>query len=442
MKRIFVEFIILICSIILPGSVFAVSGFSEKMLLDELNSNDDICFPRVCTGNNNAVYVIWSDQDKSGTTSIFFVVSLDGGVSFEEKQEIEVVTDEDVIVSSPNIGVDSKGTIYIVYSRYDSNNSQFTLLLRKSENGGKSFEKQTIFERQSGASTILGSHYGSDIKFTDKGIYYVWTSYSDIFCVCINDDGNDFEVIEVEDQQSEADESIVARYKIWPSLAVDSNDNTYVVWYEAHILKDKITDPKLFDLYFAKLYKDHQSFTEYKMIAKCDSFQGFVVAPSIISTSSNQVFVFWNKAASSSHDAALTQPINKIMSNDGGVTFSEPSKITFGEDATVQNHGVRIDQNDGIHFIYFLSNNGTLYYNKSSNLCTSFNESVKIGLMAFWADMCLSKNDEIVYIVWPEKQQNGKMCINFSRSTNKVIGEGTPKSKTGGGGCFIQNVLY
>lgn len=440
MKRLFIGFAIIIFSMIVPLAVLAATEFSDKLLLGEIQSDDPVgmCYPRVCTGSNNEIYVVWSDgdADKDYATRIYFTRSLDGGLSFEEKREIDVVTKEDVYTSPPKIAVDTKGTIYIMYSRYIFDDDQLTLILRKSEDSGANFNTETVFTEPD--SNIQSTFYGSDIKIKDDVIYYVWSNYRDIFLARSMIGRNKFEVFEIEPGKSNHG-VFPAKRKIWPSLAIDLKNNVYVAWFETLI--DENTTIPLFDLYSAKLENDQQSFTESKMIAKCDSFGGFIAPPSIVVTLTDTLYVVWNKVASSPANMTIG-PLYTMFSNDDGSTFSDPVEITFGEDAMVNKRKMTIDQNDAMHFLYFSSNDGTLYYAKSTDLCNSFEDHKKIDSMEIWADMCLNKKEERVYVVWyaDEAKPSG---VYFSRSV-KETDENTPPADVsgsgGGGGCFIDRM--
>lgn len=85
-KRLLIVFVI-VNTIIVPVELFAATGFNAELLLGQtLPSNTS--YPRVSAGSDNTIYVVWS-QDDGDATSIFFARSLDGGLSFEEKREIE-----------------------------------------------------------------------------------------------------------------------------------------------------------------------------------------------------------------------------------------------------------------------------------------------------------------------------------------------------------------
>lgn len=184
--------------------------------------------------------------------------------------------------------------------------------MRKSEDNGKSFDKQTVFARSIGGDNII--YYGSDFKITDNGIHYVWSGNREIFLARSLDGGNNFEVLEIEEGQGDNDSSQIIKGKIWPSLTVDSNNNTYVIWYETHIEENTIQP--LYDLYTAKLKNGQKSFTESRIIAKCDSWKGGIMQPSIVATSNDKVFVFWNKAASNFQDNLYSKPLYTMSSDE------------------------------------------------------------------------------------------------------------------------------
>jgi hypothetical protein len=442
MKRLCIGFAVIIYSMIVPVDMLAATEFSDKLLLGELQSDEavGICYPRVSTGSNNEIYVVWSDgdADKDYANRIYFARSLNGGLSFEEKQEIVVVTDENVYISPPKIGVDSKGYIYIIYSRYILDDDQLMLIVKKSEDSGVNFNTRTVFTELD--SHIESTSWGSDIKIKDDVIYYVWSDYRDIFLARSIDGGGKFEVFEMEPGKSSFGVFPVKR-KIWPSLAIDTKNNVHVVWFETLI--DENTTTRLFDLYSSKLENEQPSFTESKMIAKCNSFAGFIAPPSIVVTLDDSIFVSWNKAASSFTNIT-TAPLYTMFSNDEGGTFSEPFEITFGEDAMVNKRKMTIDKNDAMHFLYFSSGDGTLYYTKSFDSCNSFEEKKKIDSMEIWADMCLNEKEERAYVVWYAEQAEPS-GVYFSRSVKETDGNSPPVNDSGsgggGGGCFIDSMI-
>lgn len=430
MKRLFIGLTIIICSMVVPVGVFAANDFSAEMLLGKTHPSN-VSYPRISTGTDNAIYVVWSDKDDAGATTIFFTRSLNGGASFEERKEIGKNTAADVYLTAPEIGVDSEGTLFIVYSRYDYPESRFSLLLSKSEDNGASFDNQTVFTKPIGGPVTEENltFYGSDIKISDNGLYYTWSGYREIFLARSLNGGNDFEIIEIVDEQTTDDDPALKVLKIWPSLAVDLNNNIHVVWFESHLDEDTIQP--LYDLYTARLDNKRNRFSESKLIAKCDYWAPLMLQPSIVVTSNDSVFIVWNKSGSS----------YAISSKDGGDTFSKPLEIKFGRDAVVQNRTMVVDLNDVLHFLYLLGGNGRLNYTKSSDLCNSFDNSMQIGSISAMADMHLDEEKEKIYVVWEDPQKSG---VYFSKSGDYPPDD-MPNSGSsgggGGGGCFI-NCVY
>lgn len=336
--------------------------------------------------------------------------------------------------------MDSQGTIYIVYSRYDyqdASNGQFSILLRKSEDNGANFDKQTVFIKalDSFLTEENFTFFGSDIKIKNDDIFYVWSGSREIFLArgTNTNGGSNFEVFDIKEGQITNDVLLSNMHKIWPSVSIDSNNNVHVIWFESNLQEDKV-NPK-YDLYSAKLENKQNLFSESKLISKCDnSLAQIMLQPSIVTTSTDTLFIVWNKPNGSS----------AVFSNDGGETFSESIEITFGMDGGVQNRRMVVDQNDELHFLYLSASNGTLHYTKSSDLCNSFDKSLKIGTISAMADMHLDEKKKEVYVVWEDPQKSG---IYFSRSVEttdeNMAADSTSESAGGGSGsvCFIHSAL-
>lgn len=450
MKKLISGFAIL-CCLILPAGVLAASGFSDPLLIDGLQMDEDgidvgPSDPRICTGSNDAIFVTWVDEDETGATGIYFTRSLDGGKSFEEKQRIDYsgATDgDDVILSDPEIDIDSEGTICIMYSKRDTEADEtFSLILRKSEDDGGSFDSQTVYS---------DNHYfpaaSEGLKITDRGIYYLWSTIGGIYLARMEGD-NDIDVIELLREGEAPGSSISARSMAWPSFTIDSDNNIYVLWFEA-ILDIEESYIPLHDLYFAKLENGQDHFSGIKRVAKCDSWAGALTKPSIMKTSTDTLVIAWNDGASSIEDAfgGVPQPLYSALSDDGGATFSDPLEVSCGETGYIRQLSMTIDQNDAIHFLYQLSGNGSLNYGKSSDRFNSFDPILRIDDMVYLSDMCLNEKEDTVYAVWHYQgnstNPSAKEGIYFSKS-----GEGAPDvvdagsgGGGGSGGCFIQGLL-
>jgi hypothetical protein len=110
----------------------------------------------------------------------------------------------------------------------------------------------------------------------------------------------------------------------------------------------------------------------------------------------------------------------------------------------VNKRKMTIDKNDAMHFLYFSSGDGTLYYTKSFDSCNSFEEKKKIDSMEIWADMCLNEKEERAYVVWYAEQAEPS-GVYFSRSVKETDGNSPPVNDSGsgggGGGCFIDSMI-
>lgn len=95
--------------------------YSAPLKLADIYSGS--CSPRISSGPNDEVYVVWHDKDETdpedATINIYFRRSINSGSSFEQPLAIENDDTLDVVVTYPQMAVDSDGAIYIVYSKYN-----------------------------------------------------------------------------------------------------------------------------------------------------------------------------------------------------------------------------------------------------------------------------------------------------------------------------------
>jgi hypothetical protein len=438
-----------------PTSAYAATGFSEKLLLDEGDPDVDALFahPRMCIGPNNIIYIIWVNNYGDGKC-LLFTRSLDGGISFEKVKQLDCKTSssEPRISANPEIGVADDGTIFIFYSKHNLETNQITLILKKSENEGAYFDTQTLYTEQLTTEAIPYAGQRADIKITENGIYYVWNEHDQNYLTRSTGVDNSFETIKM--KPIEDDNGLSPnQFNKAPSVAIDSNNNLYVVWKAGNVDPDDVVKKAKY-VYSAKLDNGNNHFSEYNMAAKCEpSNSSSFGSPSIVTTTDDNVFIFYNIMGNDFIDSFYKDPLFTRFSNDGGSSFSEPLEITFGEldgFESVSINAMAKGQNDVMHFAYlFLEmaewTNGTLYYSNSSDSCNSFSTGVKIADLVSDSDMCLNAEDGTIYVVWDQSfpVEDSPHGVYFSRSIdlpddNSSEDNGNTDSESGGGGgCFI-----
>jgi hypothetical protein len=399
----------------------------------------------IVSGPQDAVYVLWFDRDEElddGTAAIdiYFTRSLDGGASFDETVIIENGDPPDTGVSYPRMAVDGDGMLYIVYCKYDYQedyqDGQFSIIVNKSEDEGATFVRETVYTEHMGDLLTCENFlfHGADIKIAHNRLYYTWSGYREIFLARSNGE-NKFEVLDVE---HEGNEDAYASSKVNPSLAVDLNNNVYVTWMEAHSFEGSAEFN--FNLYISKLANDQQQFSEIKMIGELDSTGEFMGRPLIVTHSADSIFIAYNTPTG----------CMKLSSENGGESFSNPLKTTFGIDSEVLNFKTIMDPSDVMHFLYVsFDASSTLYYSKSRDYGESMEDTVKVSPQeADTADMDWNDTKDMAYIAWFTQQDNSIYFSNSLEGASEVQppAPNPEPSKTdgggsGGGGCFIHSIL-
>ena len=175
---------LLICLSIAPLTTFAGQvQFSQEIKVTDfdIDANPD---PKICVSSNNKIYIVWIENDDR-SDHLYFSRSQDGGLTFEEKREIESNGD---ISGDPRIGVDSHGRIYIMYKEL-FDHLEIRLILKTSDDDGESFQTSTIAT----AGILRISLSSEDMKIIDDTIYYLMDDY----LLRSTDGGNNFQIISI-----------------------------------------------------------------------------------------------------------------------------------------------------------------------------------------------------------------------------------------------------
>jgi hypothetical protein len=173
--------------------------------------------PVVALGSGNTVHVVWNDETP-GNSEIYYKRSTDGGSTWGG---ITRLTWNSGLSHYAEIGVDSSGNVYVVWSDYTPGDPE--IYYRRSTNGGMAWE---------GVKRLTWSSVGTyqpEIAVDSTGIIHVlWHSASP---------GNS-EILHKRSIDGGATWSGANRLtwtsgsSFTPAVAVDSSDNLHVVWYD------------------------------------------------------------------------------------------------------------------------------------------------------------------------------------------------------------------
>jgi hypothetical protein len=261
--------------------------FNEPENMSE-NTGDSFNPEVICEGNN--VYVVWQDNTP-GNFDIFFAVSTDGGQTFSEPENISENTGDSF---APRISSEGNN-VYVVWQ--DDTPGNVDIIFARSTDGG-----QTFSIPPDNLSENAGGSFGPQISTEGNKVYVVWWDTTignrDILFARSTDGGQTFSI--PPDNLSEN-----AGASAGPRISSEGN-NVYVIWTD--------TTPGNDDIFFAVSTDGGLTFSEPENISENtgDSF-----APRI-SSEGNNVYVIWVD------DTPGNDDIFFAVSTDGGQTFSIP----------------------------------------------------------------------------------------------------------------------
>ncbi|MCA1830608.1 MAG: hypothetical protein LC663_03730, partial [Actinobacteria bacterium] len=121
------------------GTTVVAKGSSAPNLLGKFNDKTALNADRTGTCND-AVYFAWSRFSGNGDVSIYFVRSLDQGVTWSNAANL---TPNEHDVQDPSINITGNGHVYVTYHTYESNRGHQVNQIRyaKSANCGATFGK-------------------------------------------------------------------------------------------------------------------------------------------------------------------------------------------------------------------------------------------------------------------------------------------------------------
>jgi hypothetical protein len=325
--------------------------FSEP---ENISENEGGSFLAQISVEGNNVYVVWQDGTQEdgtlGLPDIFFARSTDGGLTFSDPENISETTGESIFAQISSEG----NNVYVVWQ--DDTPGNIDIFFARSTDGGLTFDDPDNISEENTENSQL-----PQISSEGNNVYVVWQDFTpgntDIFFATSSDGGLTF--TDPDNISESAEESLAPQissegnnvYVVWQDASPDNNDffdiffarstdggltfddpdnisettgnsrsaqisvegnNVYVVWLDE--------TPGNADIFFARSTDGGLTFTEPENISENTRTSG---SPQI-SSEGNNVYVVWIDASPN-----LVQfDIFFATSTDGGLTFSEPENIS------------------------------------------------------------------------------------------------------------------
>jgi hypothetical protein len=195
------------------------SGKSFHEIMTLSRQNEPLLSPLLAATKNGSVYVVWVDKN-----NIYFTSSQDYGTKFGTPI---LLSNPNKLSSSPQIAASENGGVYVVW--VDNNNAtiQQNIVLRGSNDYGKSFHNEEKINKKSDVISL-----SPQIAATENGnVYVIWVwvdknstnGNTDIKFTSSADYGNNFQDRKKLSRQADIISSS-------PQIAATDNGSVYVAW--------------------------------------------------------------------------------------------------------------------------------------------------------------------------------------------------------------------
>ncbi|HPW66392.1 MAG TPA: T9SS type A sorting domain-containing protein [Salinivirgaceae bacterium] len=280
---------------------------------------------------NDTVYAIWEGWLTDTTSNIYFVKSVDKGLTFSEDLPIFAGPDS-ILHLIPSIAVAQNGDIYIAWNAASNNESYWNIWFTKSSDGGSTFLTPTHITTSNACMfPCVGAYNNNVYIFYAEGSNFPNMNYH---FVRSTNGGISFESpIQVNDESGTGD----IEFDKLTSMTIDTSGIIYLAWIDGR----RATGQG--DVFFAKSTDNGQSFSSNVMVndinqSGADSVQG---SPSIAAEGNNVYVSFVDRREGSGWENAR---VYMAKSTDGGNTFSTESYLV-GHTGTCSFHDVTVSLN-------------------------------------------------------------------------------------------------
>jgi hypothetical protein len=320
-------------------------SFGESVMVDDaVTVSTHQARPQIALDDDGIIHVVWEDYRRDPQLGdVYYSKSTDGGRTFND----DVLVDDPITVTSrqvnPDIVIDSRGDIHIVWEDYRDNVEMANIYYARSTDGGRTFgadkSLNEVFDHAThhGRPTIVAD--GSDT------LYVFWEDYrnashlGDIYCSLSTNGGETFASNVMVD-----DPITVTSRQIRPSAVVDGSGIVYVVW------EDYRDDAERGNIYGARSVDGGKTFERDVMVDSPFTTSTHHANPAIAVTGGGLVQVVWEDYRDLSEHANIYYS----ASLDGGKTFSEdvPAGRPVSASGPRLNPAIAVSQNGVMHLVW------------------------------------------------------------------------------------------
>ncbi|MHA1962408.1 MAG: CARDB domain-containing protein [Candidatus Thorarchaeota archaeon] len=376
--------------------------------------------PRIILSESGTIYVAWADsRNHAAFWDIYIASSLDGGETFEKNTKVndnffpsrqdwvDIATDRTGGLhavwrdwrndadghTAPSGGIDGIENVTIYYSNSSDGGKTWSPNIRLM-NGTIGYWGCCPYVAVDGKNTIhvvWGTHEGG------TGVHHVFHTRSL--------DGGMF----FSEPKTIGNSSGTARY---PSIAVDENDVTYVVW------EDNRNTTTGWDIWFAKSTDRGLNFKGHKPI-HTDTRPIDQRFPRI-SARAGMIGVVW-------YNEPFIVNISFVSSFDGGQSFGSPVVVNDDFSPVWRDWpSLWIDETGYISVAWMTERNGNedIYFANSTDKGQTFSANQRVNddpgaNYQRYVELTMDSNGYL-YLVWMDDRENGNFDIYFTRAPPEI----------------------
>jgi len=323
------------------------------------NSGDNTGSQQIAIDADGNINTVWIDNG-TGYYAVLFSRSSDGGASFSTPLNVSNHTGSGA--AAPQIGLDPKGNIYIVWS--DNSSGNYASFFTHSTDGGGSFSAPLLISNP-GATSAGGVRIAVDAS---GNINLVWADnspgYNAIFFSRSAGGGTSFSSpINISNNSLGAGS---------PGIGLDSQGNIYVVWEGSSTLAGAPSGTTQ-DAFLSVSADGGTTFSTAVNISS-DQLPVFVSNPQVVATSMNSINVLWETEQATGNNLSLHY---RPASNGGATLGSISSSSDAGQyDQVAPMAHMALDSTGAINVVW-QQNSGTqgastILYARSTDSGNSF----------------------------------------------------------------------
>jgi uncharacterized phage-like protein YoqJ len=360
----------------------AYSGWKQKRLT--WNSGDSWT-PSIAIDSQDNIYVVWEDETP-GNFEIFLKKSTNGGTSWTQKRLTRTSGDS----WDPSIAIDSQDNIYVVWE--DETPGNWEIFLKKSTNGGTSWTQKRL------TWTSSCSWTPSIAIDSQDNIYVVWDDCTsgnyEIFLKKSTNGGTNWTQKRLTWNSGDSEYS---------SIAIDSQDNIYVVWEDETPGNDEI--------FLKKSTNGGTSWTQKRLTRTSDDSW----TPSIAIDSQDNIYVVWEDYTPVNDEIFLKKSTN------GGTNWTQ-KRLTWTSGGS-WNSSIAIDSQDNIYVVWQdeTLGNDEIFLKKSTNGGTNWTQKRLTWTSGdSWNPSIAIDSQDNIYVVWDDETP-GNYEIFLKKSTDGTV---------------------